>query len=124
MNIERNEPIRFHEKGTLEAVTRWMASHHDGIAEWFKPLSPLQGFVKPIGDFFTAIFVWLGKISLVNKAITLLIELVYLSRYIWAVLIPIYLLFRLDKTFFRLGPNLIHINFLSRLYVYCLNFKR
>lgn len=36
MNIERNEPIRFHEKGTLEAVTRWMVSHHDGIAEWFK----------------------------------------------------------------------------------------
>ncbi len=36
MSIERNEPIRFHEKGTLEAVTRWMATHHDGIAEWFK----------------------------------------------------------------------------------------
>ena len=36
MNIERNEPIRFHEKGTLEAVTRWIASHHDGIAEWLK----------------------------------------------------------------------------------------
>lgn len=36
MNIERNEPIRFHEKGTLEAVTRWIATHHDGIAEWLK----------------------------------------------------------------------------------------
>ncbi|MGH9716809.1 MAG: hypothetical protein ACRD4R_08820, partial [Candidatus Acidiferrales bacterium] len=36
MSIERNEPIRFHEKGTLEAVTRWIASHHDGIAEWLK----------------------------------------------------------------------------------------
>ncbi|MDP2884785.1 MAG: Ig-like domain-containing protein [Ignavibacteria bacterium] len=36
MNIERNELIRFHERGTLEAVTRWIASHHDGIAEWFK----------------------------------------------------------------------------------------
>src|SRR5260370_27023285 len=36
MNIERNEGIRFHEKGTLDAVTKWIASHHDGIAEWFK----------------------------------------------------------------------------------------
>lgn len=36
MSIERNEPIRFHEKGTLEAVTRWIASHHDGVAEWLK----------------------------------------------------------------------------------------
>jgi hypothetical protein len=36
MSIERNEGIRFHEKGTLDAVTRWIASHHDGIAEWFK----------------------------------------------------------------------------------------
>lgn len=35
-NIERNERIRFHEKGTLEAVTRWMASDYDGIAEWLK----------------------------------------------------------------------------------------
>ena len=36
MNIERNEPIHFHEQGTLEAVTRWIATHHDGIAEWLK----------------------------------------------------------------------------------------
>jgi len=36
MNIERNEPIRFHEKGTLDAVTRWIATHSDGIAEWLK----------------------------------------------------------------------------------------
>lgn len=36
MNIERNEPIRFHEKGTLDAVTRWMATHYDGIAELLK----------------------------------------------------------------------------------------
>ena len=36
MSIERNEPIRFHERGTLDAVTRWIATHHDGIAEWFK----------------------------------------------------------------------------------------
>src|SRR5882757_6743634 len=36
MAIERNEPIRFHEKGTLEAVTRWIATHNDGIAEWLK----------------------------------------------------------------------------------------
>jgi len=36
ITIERNEPIRFHEQGTLEAVTRWIATHHDGIAEWLK----------------------------------------------------------------------------------------
>src|SRR5438132_4597142 len=36
MNIERNEPIRFHEQGTLDAVTRWIAAHNDGVAEWFK----------------------------------------------------------------------------------------
>lgn len=36
MSIERNEPIRFHEQGTLDAVTRWIATHHDGIAEWLK----------------------------------------------------------------------------------------
>src|SRR5512143_417527 len=36
MSIERNEPIRFHEKGTLDAVTRWISGHPDGIAEWFK----------------------------------------------------------------------------------------
>ncbi len=36
MTIERNEAIKFHEQGTLEAVTRWISTHHDGIAEWFK----------------------------------------------------------------------------------------
>lgn len=36
MTIERNETIRFHEQGTLDAVTRWIATHHDGIAEWMK----------------------------------------------------------------------------------------
>jgi hypothetical protein len=36
MSIERNEGIRFHEKGTLDAVTRWIATHYDGIAEWLK----------------------------------------------------------------------------------------
>ena len=36
MSIERNEPIRFHEKGTLEAMTRWIATHNDGIAEWLE----------------------------------------------------------------------------------------
>lgn len=35
-DIERNEGIRFHERGTLEAVTRWIANHHDGLAEWLK----------------------------------------------------------------------------------------
>jgi len=36
MTIERTEGIRFHEQGTLDAVTRWIASHSDGLAEWFK----------------------------------------------------------------------------------------
>jgi len=36
MSIERTEGIRFHEQGTLEAVTRWIANHADGISEWFK----------------------------------------------------------------------------------------
>src|SRR6266853_3642912 len=36
MAIERNEPIRLHDKGTLAAVRRWIATHHDGIAEWLK----------------------------------------------------------------------------------------
>lgn len=36
MNIERNEPICFHVKGTLDAVTRWIATHGDGIAECLK----------------------------------------------------------------------------------------
>lgn len=36
MTIERNEQIRFHEQGTLDAVTRWISSHSDGLAEWFK----------------------------------------------------------------------------------------
>src|SRR5271157_5143559 len=36
MSIERNEPINFHPKGTLDAVTRWIATHPEGIAEWFK----------------------------------------------------------------------------------------
>ena len=34
--IERTEQIRFHEKGTLEAVTRWITTHADGLAEWLK----------------------------------------------------------------------------------------
>src|SRR5919108_2761877 len=36
MSIERSEAIRFHEQGTLNAVTRWIAAHDEGIAEWFK----------------------------------------------------------------------------------------
>ena len=36
MSIERNEPIQFHEKGALEAVTRWIVTHHDGVVEWLK----------------------------------------------------------------------------------------
>ena len=34
--IERNEQIRFHEQGTLDAVTRWVSGHPDGLAEWLK----------------------------------------------------------------------------------------
>lgn len=36
MTIERDEQIRFHEKGTLAAVTRWIQGHDVGIAEWLK----------------------------------------------------------------------------------------
>jgi len=36
MTIERDEKIRFHEKGTLAAVTRWIQGHDVGIAEWLK----------------------------------------------------------------------------------------
>jgi len=39
MSIERNERIRFHETGTLNAVTRWIANHPDGIAEWLQECS-------------------------------------------------------------------------------------
>ncbi len=34
--IERDETIRFHEQGTLIAVTRWISSHDEGLAEWLK----------------------------------------------------------------------------------------
>jgi len=33
MTIERNERIRFHPQGTLDAVTRWIANHHGGNPE-------------------------------------------------------------------------------------------
>jgi hypothetical protein len=36
MTIERDELIRFHEKGTLAAVTRWIQGHDVGLAEWLK----------------------------------------------------------------------------------------
>jgi len=36
MSIERDEPISFHEEGTLNAVTRWLSTHDEGIAEWLK----------------------------------------------------------------------------------------
>ncbi len=36
MTIERSDPIKFHEQGTLDAVTRWIASHAEGLAEWMK----------------------------------------------------------------------------------------
>ena len=34
--IERDEEIQFHKEGTLLAVTRWISSHDEGIAEWLK----------------------------------------------------------------------------------------
>ena len=36
MSIERDERIQFHEQGTLTAVTRWVAGHDEGLAEWLK----------------------------------------------------------------------------------------
>lgn len=36
MSIERDSQIKFHELGTLNAVTRWISSHDEGIAEWLK----------------------------------------------------------------------------------------
>lgn len=36
MPIERDPEIQFHPRGTLEAVTRWIAGHADGLAEWAK----------------------------------------------------------------------------------------
>ena len=36
MQIERDDSIRFHELGTLKAVTRWMRGHDEGLAEWLK----------------------------------------------------------------------------------------
>jgi hypothetical protein len=36
MAIERDPEIRFHELGTLLAVTRWVTTHDEGLAEWLK----------------------------------------------------------------------------------------
>lgn len=36
MTIDRDKHIRFHEKGTLDAVTRWVSRHDEGLAEWLK----------------------------------------------------------------------------------------
>jgi hypothetical protein len=36
MNIERDVAIKFHEQGTLNAVTRWISTHDEGLAEWLK----------------------------------------------------------------------------------------
>lgn len=36
MSIDRDQSIRFHEQGTLVAVTRWVTDHHDGVSEWLK----------------------------------------------------------------------------------------
>lgn len=34
--IERDKQIKFHEQGTLAAVTRWLNQHEDGFPEWMK----------------------------------------------------------------------------------------
>lgn len=36
MTIERDARIEFHEQGTLNAVTRWVSGHDEGLAEWLK----------------------------------------------------------------------------------------
>lgn len=36
MTIERDLGIRFHELGTLTSVTKWIRTHDEGLAEWFK----------------------------------------------------------------------------------------
>lgn len=36
MTIERDPEIRFHEEGTLNAVTRWVGTHEEGVPEWLK----------------------------------------------------------------------------------------
>ena len=33
MTIERDTRIQFHEEGTLTAVTRWVGTHEEGIAD-------------------------------------------------------------------------------------------
>lgn len=36
MAIERDSILRFHPKGTLNSVTRWISWHDEGLAEWLK----------------------------------------------------------------------------------------
>jgi len=36
MSIQRDASIKFHELGTLSAVTRWIGTHDEGVAEWLK----------------------------------------------------------------------------------------
>ena len=36
MSIQRDANIKFHELGTLSAVTRWIVTHDGGVAEWIK----------------------------------------------------------------------------------------
>ncbi len=36
MAIERDSQIEFHELGTLTALTRWVTTHDEGLAEWLK----------------------------------------------------------------------------------------
>lgn len=48
--IERDPAIKFHEQGTLNAVTRWVSTHDEGLAEWLKnarrAYQPDRGDVK------------------------------------------------------------------------------
>jgi hypothetical protein len=50
MSIEWNEPIKFREKGTLEAVTRCIATHRDGVADWFKNVRRQYQWTGPLSQ--------------------------------------------------------------------------
>jgi hypothetical protein len=51
MTIERDAAIKFHEQGTLNAVTRWISSHDEGLAEWLKNVRrAYQGDRADVGE--------------------------------------------------------------------------
>mgnify|MGYP001094847492 CR=1 FL=1 len=36
LDIERDDELRIHKRGTLKSITRWVNTHETGIAEWLK----------------------------------------------------------------------------------------